>query len=162
MKSTSANATIPVLDKLISIFGVPKVVKTDNGSPFNSHAFKEFSENLGCQHTRITPRWPKANAQAEAFNKQMMKAVCAVHIERKNRKQDLIYSSSFANTGDTTPINWISTIYSALQSRDSDQTSTNPDQWTKRCRRVRQTKWLNCKMENKMLCEIQQLTTWSP
>lgn len=100
MKSTSANATIPVLDKLISIFGVPKVVKTDNGSPFNSHAFKEFSENLGCQHTRITPRWPKANAQAEAFNKQMMKAVCAVHIERKNRKQDLIYSSSFANTGE--------------------------------------------------------------
>lgn len=42
MKSTSANATIPVLDKVISMFGIPKVVKTDNGSPFNSAAFKEY------------------------------------------------------------------------------------------------------------------------
>lgn len=43
MKSTSANVTIPVFDKLTSIIGVLKVVKTDYGSPFYSHAFKEFS-----------------------------------------------------------------------------------------------------------------------
>ena len=89
MKSTSANATIPVLDKLISTFGIPKTIKTDNGNPFNSRMFKEFSENTGFQHRRITPRWPKANSQAESFNKPMMKAVRAAHIERKNWKQEL-------------------------------------------------------------------------
>lgn len=89
MKSTSANATIPVLDKVISMFGIPKVVKTDNGSPFNSAAFKEYSENTGFHHRKITPRWPRANAQAESFNKLMMKAVRAAHVEKKNWKQEL-------------------------------------------------------------------------
>ncbi|XP_062581077.1 uncharacterized protein K02A2.6-like [Saccostrea cucullata] len=89
VKSTSANTTIPVLDKLISTLGVPKVIKTDNGSPFNSHAFKEFAENIGFHHRRITPRCLKANSQVESFNKPMMKAVRAAHIERKNWKQEL-------------------------------------------------------------------------
>lgn len=89
LKSTAANATIPVLDKLISTFGLPKVIKTDNGSPFTSHTLKEFSENTGFQHRRITPRWPKANSQAEPFNKPLMKAVRAARIERKNWKQEL-------------------------------------------------------------------------
>lgn len=84
MKSTKAIATIPVLDKLISTFNQPKIIKMNNGSPFNSHVFKEFSENIGFQLRRITPRWPKANSQAESFNKPMMKAVRATHVERKN------------------------------------------------------------------------------
>ncbi|XP_061190342.1 uncharacterized protein K02A2.6-like [Saccostrea echinata] len=88
VKSTSANETIPIVDKLISIFGLPKVIKTDNGSPFNSHAFKEFAENTGFHHRRITPRWPKTNSQAESFNKPMMKAVLAARIERRNWQQE--------------------------------------------------------------------------
>ncbi|VDI62350.1 Hypothetical predicted protein [Mytilus galloprovincialis] len=35
IKSDSASTVIPVLDKVISTFGIPKVIKTDNG-PFNS------------------------------------------------------------------------------------------------------------------------------
>ena len=99
MKSTSANATIPVLDKIISSFGLPKVIKTDNGSPFNSHAFKEFSENTGFQHRRITPRWPRANSQAESFNKPLMKTIRAAHVERKNWKQEMFkFLRQYRNT----------------------------------------------------------------
>jgi hypothetical protein len=75
MKCTSANATIPVLDKIISTFGIPKIIKTDNGIPFNSAAFKDYAENIGFHHRKITPRWPKANAQAVSFNKPLMKSV---------------------------------------------------------------------------------------
>lgn len=45
-----ANATIPVLDKVISAFEIPKIIKSDNGSPFNSAAFEEFAKNIGFYH----------------------------------------------------------------------------------------------------------------
>lgn len=73
LRSVSANATIPVLDNVTSMFGIPKVVKTDNGSPFNSKQFAQYAEYIGFEHRKITPHWPRANAQAEAFNKPLMK-----------------------------------------------------------------------------------------
>ena len=89
VKSTSANSTIPVLDKVISMFGIPREIKTDNGPPFNSHEFAAYAKHIGFKHRRITPRWPKANAQVEAFNKPLMKAIRAARIEKKNWKQEL-------------------------------------------------------------------------
>ena len=46
VKSVSANTVIPVLDKVIATFGLPKVMKSDNGSPFNSHQFKGLCEKF--------------------------------------------------------------------------------------------------------------------
>lgn len=98
-RSTSANATIPVLHKVISAFGIPKVIKSDKGSPFNSAAFEEFAKNIGFHHRRITPRWPRANAQAESFNKLLMKAVRAAHVSKKNWEQELYnFFRQFRNT----------------------------------------------------------------
>lgn len=88
-RSTLANATIPVLDKVISAFRILKVIKSDNGSPFNSAAFEDFAKNKGFPHRRITPRWPRANAQSESFNKPLMKAVRAAHVSKKNWKKEL-------------------------------------------------------------------------
>ncbi|XP_062585043.1 uncharacterized protein K02A2.6-like [Saccostrea cucullata] len=87
-KSVSAHSVIPILDKVLSTFGIPKVIKTDNGSPFNSHQFREYANNTGFTHRKITPRWPRANAQAEAFNKPLMK-IKAAEIERRNWKQSM-------------------------------------------------------------------------
>lgn len=47
VKSTAASAVIPKLDKIFSTFGIPKIVKTDNGPPFNNHCFADFSSYLG-------------------------------------------------------------------------------------------------------------------
>ena len=89
VKSVSARSTIPVLDKVISTFGIPRVIKSDNGSPFQSHEFKTYAEHMGFIHRRITPRWPRANAQAESFNKPLMKAVRAATINGLNWRQEL-------------------------------------------------------------------------
>ena len=89
VKSTSASCVIPVLDKVISQFGIPETIKTDNGSPFNSYAFAQFAKHTGFKHRRITPLWPRANAQAEACNKPLMKAIRAAYVESKNWKQEL-------------------------------------------------------------------------
>lgn len=85
----SANIAIPVLDKVLSTFGTPKIVKSDNGAPFNSEAFRKYSNDMGFDHRRVTPRWPRANAQAESLNKPLMKVVRAGSLEEKNWRQEL-------------------------------------------------------------------------
>jgi transposase InsO family protein len=89
VKSVSANTVIPVMDKIISMFGVPKVIKTDNGSPFNSTAFADFAKFYSFIDRKIRPRWLRVNAQAEAFNKLLMKSVKSAFMEGRNYKQEL-------------------------------------------------------------------------
>ena len=89
VKSVSANTVIPVLDKVIAMFGVPMIIKTDNGSPFNSKQFADYAKYMGFVHRKITPRWPRANAQAESLNKPLMKCVKSACVEGKNWKQEL-------------------------------------------------------------------------
>ncbi|KAK2149695.1 hypothetical protein LSH36_441g00020 [Paralvinella palmiformis] len=67
VKSTSATCVMPKLDRMFSMFGIPEVVKLDNGPSFNSEQFKQFSEYLGFHHRRITPYWTRANGQAGRF-----------------------------------------------------------------------------------------------
>ncbi|XP_060580376.1 uncharacterized protein K02A2.6-like [Ruditapes philippinarum] len=81
--SVSSNKVIPVIDKVLSEMGVPRTIKTDNGSQFNSDAFRKFVRYCGFNHRKITPRWPRANSQAESFNKPLMKSVKTSYLEAK-------------------------------------------------------------------------------
>ena len=63
-QATDADGFIAAMEKLFSIHGIPNVVRTDNGPPFNGKAFKRFSRNFGF-HTQLTSLWPDANGQAE-------------------------------------------------------------------------------------------------
>ena len=55
--STSAKAVLPNLDRVFAAYGVPQVVKSDNGPPFNGHEFAQFADYLGFKHRRVTPLW---------------------------------------------------------------------------------------------------------
>ena len=46
VKFVSPRSAIPILDKVISTFGLPRIVKSDNGSPFQSYELKQFAENM--------------------------------------------------------------------------------------------------------------------
>ena len=73
---TRSNAITPVQERLKKIFathGVPKVVQTDNGPPFNSHEFKQLATETGFIHKPVTPYHPKAQGQVENFNKLINK-----------------------------------------------------------------------------------------
>ena len=50
LRSTSAKAVIPHLDSIFARQGIPEVVRTDNGPPFNSENFKMFASQLGFTH----------------------------------------------------------------------------------------------------------------
>jgi hypothetical protein len=100
MNCTSAEKLIPVVDKVFSTFGYPETLKTDNGPQFISNSWKNFMNSCGIKHRRITPLWPKANAQAESFNKPLMKSIRAAHVEKRSWKQEL---HKFCRAYRTTP-----------------------------------------------------------
>ena len=53
--STAANAVIPKLDRIFAAYGVPEVVKTDNGPSFNEHEFAQLADYLGFVFRKVTP-----------------------------------------------------------------------------------------------------------
>jgi len=87
--STSAKTVIPRLDAIFARQGIPAVVKTDNGPPFNGNEFKAFSDNLGFKHRRITPLWPEANGSVERFMETLNKHVRVSSVDNSNWKTTL-------------------------------------------------------------------------
>lgn len=89
VSSTSAQQVIPKLDRIFSSFGVPDIVRTDNGPPFNSREFADFADYLGFKHRRVTPRWPQANGEVERFMRTLKKAYRSAIAQNKSWKQEL-------------------------------------------------------------------------
>ena len=54
LTSTSAKAVVPKLDAIFSRQGVPDILKSDNGPPFNGHEFKNFPDYLGFKKNHTT------------------------------------------------------------------------------------------------------------
>ena len=57
---------------IITRFGVPDSLISDNGLQFNSKAFREFCSDLGIKNRYSTPTYPQGNGQPEAINKIIM------------------------------------------------------------------------------------------
>uniref|UniRef100_A0A669DPM2 Gypsy retrotransposon integrase-like protein 1 n=1 Tax=Oreochromis niloticus TaxID=8128 RepID=A0A669DPM2_ORENI len=103
VRSTSASSVIPVIDKVFSMFGIPRTVKTDNGPPFNSEAFSQFADYLGFHHRKITPCWPQANAIAERFMRTLGKALRVAETQGTPWKQQLnIFLREYRSTPHST------------------------------------------------------------
>ena len=73
VSSTSARSVIPKLDRIFATFGIPKVVRTDKGTPFNSAEFSSFADYLGFHHRKVNQRWPRANGEVERFMRTVKK-----------------------------------------------------------------------------------------
>jgi len=74
-QTTDAEKIVLAMEKMFIIHGIPDEILTDNGPPFNSKAFSSFSNRAGFHHRKITPLWPQANGQAEAFMKNLGKSI---------------------------------------------------------------------------------------
>ena len=65
VSSISAKHTIEKLLSVFAIHGLPMILLSDNGSPFQSDGFKSFVEANGILHRRVTPYHPALNGAAE-------------------------------------------------------------------------------------------------
>ncbi len=69
--------------------GIPSILKTDNGPPFNGHKFEEFCKYFGIKHRKITPYHPQADGTAEACMKNMARVIRSAIVDKKDWRQVL-------------------------------------------------------------------------
>ena len=60
---------------IVTRFGVPNTLISDNGLQFDSRAFRDFCRDLGIMNKYSTPTYPQSNGQAEAVNKTILKGL---------------------------------------------------------------------------------------
>ena len=54
---------------IVTRFGIPHTLVSDNGLQFDSKAFRRYCCNLGITNRYSTPAYPQGNGQAEAISK---------------------------------------------------------------------------------------------
>ena len=102
-KSTSAANVLEHLEKAISLMGIPKTFKTDNGPPFNGHEFGEFCDLFGIDHRKLTPLHPQANGQVEVFMRNINKIIKSAINGNNNWRRELnAFLRSYRSTPHTT------------------------------------------------------------
>ena len=122
ISSLSAKVVIPKLDRTFSEFGIPDVVRSDNGPPFSSHEFKQFAIELGFRHRKITPLWPRANAEVERFMRTIKKSHQSSHcISVKLEIRDASFLAELSLHA--TLYNWCTTGNGALRTFHEHQNS---------------------------------------
>ena len=61
-----------VWKNIVTRFGVPNTLISNNGLQFDSRAFRDFCRDLGIMNRYSTPAYPQSNGQAEAVNKAIL------------------------------------------------------------------------------------------
>ncbi|XP_022796124.1 uncharacterized protein K02A2.6-like [Stylophora pistillata] len=83
LTSMTSTKVIESLDKIFCTHGLPKSLKTDNGSQFVSDEFQRFLETNDIEHRTSTPLWPQANGEAERQNRSLLKALKIAKAEKR-------------------------------------------------------------------------------
>ncbi|KAK3920686.1 hypothetical protein KUF71_009944 [Frankliniella fusca] len=65
MPRTTASSVIDVLLSVFALFGLPKIIVSDNGPPFDSNDYAEFCTKFNVQILHSPPYSPASNGQAE-------------------------------------------------------------------------------------------------
>ncbi|KAL3121300.1 hypothetical protein niasHT_008282 [Heterodera trifolii] len=78
MKSTTTEATIEAIRKLIWTHGLPEQIVSDTGPQFTSKEFEEFCSKRGIERTLTAPYHPQSNGEAERFVQTFKKGMLLV------------------------------------------------------------------------------------
>ncbi|XP_062705424.1 uncharacterized protein K02A2.6-like [Aedes albopictus] len=73
MKQITADLTIKALFETFSRFGIPEVMRSDNGPQFTSESLRKFCREYGIVQQKTTPYWPQANGEVERMNNTILK-----------------------------------------------------------------------------------------
>ena len=61
----SSKTTVTHLKSMFARYGIPDVVRSDNGPQFASQVFEDFQKSYGFKHLTSSPRFPQSNGEAE-------------------------------------------------------------------------------------------------
>ena len=75
-----------VWKNIITRFGVPYVLISDNGLQFDSKMFRRYCSELGITNRYSTPAYPQGNGQAEVVNKVIVNGLKKRLVDRKSTR----------------------------------------------------------------------------
>ena len=87
--STKVSVVIPKLDKIFAVHGIPTIIRSDNGPPFNGEDYRHYLNVLGIKTKFATPKWPQGNAPVERLMQPLGKALKIAKIEGRPWRQEL-------------------------------------------------------------------------
>jgi transposase InsO family protein len=83
VRTIPAGSAVKFIRGLVSRFGVPNRIITDNGSQFTSALFKSYCANLGTQICYASVAHPRSNGQAERANAEVLRGLKARSFKKK-------------------------------------------------------------------------------
>ena len=89
IRATTSKVIIQRLDAQFARYGIPKSLRTDNGSNLVSEEVEDYLKEMGVKHLHATPLWPRASGEVERQNKSLLKAIRAIHAEGRNWREEL-------------------------------------------------------------------------
>jgi transposase InsO family protein len=84
-------------DRIITRFGIPSKITTDNAKDFKSHALVEFFFKYGIVLSHSSNYYPQGNGLAESSNKNLMNIIKKVVGENKKSWDSKIKYAIWAN-----------------------------------------------------------------
>ena len=79
LRSISARSVVKALTQFVSIFGIPRVVQSDQGSNFTSHMFSQVLKQLKVKHSRASAYHAQSQGALERFHqtlKSLLRGYC--------------------------------------------------------------------------------------
>ena len=64
-----------VLKNIISRFGIPRILVSDNGRQFDMPVFRNFCADYGITNHYSSPEHPQANGQVEVSNRTILHSI---------------------------------------------------------------------------------------
>lgn len=89
MKAMDAENTNSALCEVFHTWGMPLVIQSDNGPPFQSATFCKFWEEKGVSTRKAIPLSPQSNGAVERQNQGIIKALSVAKLEKKNWRSAL-------------------------------------------------------------------------
>jgi len=91
--STASREARPVFERAFGEYGLPEVIRSDNGSPFASKGSTGLTQlsvwwiKLGIRHERIDPGSPQQNGRHERFHLTLLEAMTPAPADRAEQEQ---------------------------------------------------------------------------
>ncbi|CAF1573296.1 unnamed protein product [Didymodactylos carnosus] len=100
VRDNSAKTAAEFLQQeVITKYGTPRCILTDNGSHFTAMMFNNLLKSIGATHLYSTPYHPQTNGQIERFNATMDAKIAVLANERKtNWHEQLSFVTFIYNT----------------------------------------------------------------
>ncbi|KAH7842128.1 hypothetical protein Vadar_001785 [Vaccinium darrowii] len=95
-KATGAAVAQFIKENIICRFGIPKVILSDNGTPFINKDVGELLQSYSAEHQTSTPYYPQGNGQAEATNKSLVQILSKLLDEKGGTWSDHLITALWA------------------------------------------------------------------